>query len=141
MTIEESREYTPADISDMDRLMHELSATSYCSEEQLKAAVEDANCHVYVIREAEGIVATATLCVSHTPEFTLGGVEAVVTLSSCRGKGYGRLLMVHMMREAKRFGCVKLHLTSNPRRVAANALYQKLGFQLYNTNYYEYDIK
>nr|WP_320039516.1 GNAT family N-acetyltransferase [uncultured Bacteroides sp.] len=141
MTIEELTCYTAQDVQDMDRLMHELSATSYCSEEKQRAVCEDADSHVYIIRKEGHIVATATLCVSHTPEFTLGAVEVVVALCECRGMGLGRRLMEQILTEAKRFGCEKLHLTSNPRRVAANGLYQALGFKLYSTNYYEYDIK
>lgn len=140
MEVIELTTYSDTDVQDMDRLMHQLSATSYCNEEKLQKVMADAGCHLYVIRKDSHIVATATLCVSHTPEFTLGGVEAVVVDSDCRGMGLARQLMEHIFDEAKHFGCVKLHLTSNPRRVPANALYQKMGFQLYATNYYEKEI-
>lgn len=152
MEVVELTSFSEKDLLDIDGLMHQLSATSYCNEEKLQAVMEDAGSHLYVVRsssecsessdgsESGRIVATATLCVSHTPEFTLGGVEAVVVDSDCRGKGLARQLMERIFEESKRFGCVKLHLTSNPRRVAANALYQKMGFQLYATNYYEKEI-
>lgn len=140
MVIQELKSFSEADLRDMDKLMHQLSASSFCNEEKMQKVVDDAGCHLYVIRKEGRIVATATLCVCHTPEFTLGGVEAVVVDSDCRGMGLASQLMEHIFEEAKRFGCVKLHLTSNPRRVAANALYQKMGFQLYTTNYYEKEI-
>lgn len=140
MEVIELTEYSASDVQDMDGLMHQLSAASYCNEEKLQAVIEDAGCHLYVIRKEGRIVATATLCVSHTPEFTLGGVEAVVVDGSCRGMGLARQLMEHIVAEAKRFGCVKLHLTSNPQRVAANTLYHKMVFQLYATNFYEKEL-
>lgn len=154
MEVVELTSFSEKDLLDIDDLMHQLSTTSFCNEEKLQKVMEDADSHLYVIRKVQDvsdvsgvskglsgcIVATATLCVSHTPEFTLGGVEAVVVDSDCRGQGVARQLMEHILTEAKRFGCVKLHLTSNPRRVAANALYQKMGFQLYATNYYEKEL-
>ena len=50
--------YTPGDLSDLDALMHELSATSFCNEELLNNALNDANVHEYVIRDGGHIVAT-----------------------------------------------------------------------------------
>ena len=35
---EELNSYTPQDLADLDALMHELSATSFCNEELLKNA-------------------------------------------------------------------------------------------------------
>ena len=57
---EELSSYTPQDLADLDALMHELSATSFCNEELLKNALNDANVHVYVIRDEGHIVATGT---------------------------------------------------------------------------------
>lgn len=84
--------YTFQDLAELDRLMHELSATSYCNEELLKNALNETNVHVFVIREDEHIVATGTLCIKHTLEFTIADIESVVVSSRCRGKGTGRSL-------------------------------------------------
>lgn len=43
--------------------MHELSATSFCSEGLLLAALEDPNVHVYVIRSSEGRIVAVGRCV------------------------------------------------------------------------------
>ena len=135
--ITELTESSPADLQDLEALMHELSSRGTCTESQLRAVIEDGNSHLFILRESGHIVACATLCVSHTPEGTLGGVESVVVSSACRGKGYGRLLMEHLLQEATRLDCHKLHLTSRPSRVAANRLYQSLGFVLHETNCYQ----
>jgi len=139
--IEELKEFSPADLQDVDRLMRELSETSFCDEGILGRVMRDGNSHLYVLREKVHIVGCACLCVAHTPEFTLGFVESVTVLSTCRGKGYGRQLMEHLMVEAKRLGVQHLHLTSSPRRVAANGLYQSLGFVRYETNCYQLEFK
>ncbi len=49
--VDELSLYTSQDLKDIDMLMHELSATSVCNEEFLNKAVNDANVHVYVIRD------------------------------------------------------------------------------------------
>ena len=134
--IEELSSYIPQDLPDLDALMHELSATSFCNEELLNNALNDANVYVYVIRDEGHIVATGTLCIKHTLEFTIADIESVVVSSKCRGRGYGKELMTAMIEAAKGFGAHHIQLTSNPARLAANRLYQKLGFERYETNCY-----
>lgn len=58
----------------------------------MKAALSDANVHVFVIRVDGHIVATGTLCIKHTLEFTIADIESVVVSSRCRGRGYGKEL-------------------------------------------------
>ena len=135
--VEELRSYTSQELEELDGLMHELSATSGCDEELLKSALGDANVHVYVIRDSGHIVATGTLCIKHTLEFTIADVESVVVSSRCRGKGYGKELITAMVEAAKGFKVHHIQLTSNPKRVASNKLYQNLGFERYETNCYK----
>ena len=53
------------------------------------------------------IVATGTLCVKHTQEFTIADIESVVVSSKCRGRGYGKELIMAMVEAAKRMNtCV-----------------------------------
>lgn len=138
--VEELNAYTSQDAADLDILMHELSATSYCNETILNNVLNDDNSHVYVIREGGHIVATGTLCMMHTLEFTIAGIESVVVSSKCRGKGYGKELMTHIVNSAKGMPIQHLHLTSNPSRVAANEMYKKMGFVKYETNSYKMNL-
>ena len=138
--IEELLTYSPQDLLDLDALMHELSASSFCNKGLLEAALGDANVHVYVIRDDGRIVATGTLCIKHTLEFAIADIESVVVSSRCRGKGFGRELMSVMIDEAKGFQAHHIQLTSNPARVAANRLYQEMGFERYETNCYKMKI-
>ena len=134
--------YTPQDLADLDALMHELSATSFCNEELLNNALNDANVHVYVIRDGGHIVASGTLCIKHTLEFTVADIESVVVSSKCRGRGYGKELMTAMIEAAKKMNVhhIQLKLTSNPKRVAANQMYQNMDFERYETNCYKKEI-
>lgn len=138
--VEELITYSSQDLVDLDALMHELSTTSFCSKELLRNALDDANVHVYVIRDGGYIVATGTLCVKHTLEFEIADIESVVVSSQCRGRGYGRELVRHMIDVAKEMKVHHIQLTSNPARVAANRLYQELGFERYETNCYKMPV-
>ena len=134
--IEKLISYTAEDVTDLDLLMHELSVTSYCNERLLENVMKDDNSHMYVIRKEGHIIATGTLCVMHTLEFTIGCIESVVVNSNYRGQGYSRELMNVLVSFAKETGVHHLHLTSNPKREAANRLYRSMGFEQYKTNCY-----
>lgn len=135
--VEELLTFSLLDLEDIDMLMHELSSTSYCNESLLKNALNDENVRVFVIRKDGHIVATGTLCIKHTLEFTIADVESVVVSSKYRGRGYGKELMTAMKDVAKNLNVHHIQLTSNPKRVAANQLYQNMGFERYETNCYK----
>ena len=63
--VEELSCFSLQDLAELDALMRELSATSYCDEFLLSNALDDANVHVYVIRDERHIVATER-CASNT---------------------------------------------------------------------------
>ena len=128
--------YTDSDFSDLSVLMQELSSNIVLTRESLERMLADTNSHLYVAREEVRIVACASLCIYHQPFSTDASIESVVVSSKMRGKGLGRKLMEHLIAEASRMNVDCIHLTSNPKRVAANALYQKMGFVRNETNCY-----
>ena len=132
--------YLLQDVNDLNGLMHELSSSSYCNEYILDAILNDDNSHAYVIWKDGHIVAAGTLCVIHTLEFTNACIESLVVSPGQRGQGLGRQLVEHMIYDAKRMNIHSIHLTSNPKRVAANSLYQRMGFVRYETNCYVMEI-
>ena len=134
--MDELHTYTDSDFSDLAILMRELSANIVFTRESLDRMLADPNSHLYVIREEGRIVACASLCIFHQPFSTYATIESVVVSSKMRGKGLGRKLMQHLMAEAARMNVDCIHLTSNPKREAANALYQKMGFEKKDTNCY-----
>ncbi|MCQ2076710.1 MAG: GNAT family N-acetyltransferase [Bacteroidaceae bacterium] len=128
--------YTHSDFTDLASLMQELSGNIVFTRESLDRMLADPNSHLYVIREEGRIVACASLCIFHQPFSTDATIESVVVSSKMIGKGLGRKLMELLIGEAARMKVDCIHLTSNPKRVAANALYQKLGFERKETNCY-----
>lgn len=136
LTMHELLTYTPSDFTDLSILMKELSGNIVFTRESLERMLADPNSHLHVIREEGRIVACASLCIFHQPFSTDATVESVVVSSKMRGKGLGRKLMGYLIEEAEKLNVDCIHLTSNPKRVAANALYQKMGFVKNETNCY-----
>ena len=92
--------------------------------------------------EEDHIAGCATLCVYDSPTGQKASLEDVVVSSKNRGQGLGELLVQHVIEYARReLGNVDIHLTSRPHRVAANKLYQKLGFEKRETNAYEMRVR
>lgn len=132
--------YTPSDFTDLASLMQELSDNIVFTRESLDRMLADPNSHLYVIREENRIVACASLCIYHQPFSMDATIESVVVSSKMRGRGLGRKLMEHLLVEAARMKVDCIHLTSNPSRVVANALYQKMGFERKETNCYTMNL-
>ena len=65
-----------------------------------------------------------------------GWIEGLVVSENYRGQGIGRKLLEKVIEEAKKKGLKSLNLTSREERIAANKLYQKMGFIRYETNVY-----
>ena len=128
--------YTDSDFNDLSGLMQELSGSIVFTSESLERMLADPNSHLFVIREGGRIVACGSLCIFHQPFSTDATIESVVVSSKMRGKGLGRKLMEHLIEEAARMKVDCIHLTSNPKREAANALYQEMGFEKKETNCY-----
>lgn len=85
----------------------------------------------------EEMVGMATLCICTSPVGKKGWIEDVVISEKHRGKGWGKMLIVRLIAEGKQRGINSLNLTSRPERINANKLYQRLGFQMRETNVYK----
>jgi len=65
-------------------------------------------------------------------------IEDVIVDEAARGQGTGEALTRRALEIAKEGGAAHVTLTSNPRREAANRLYQRMGFIRRETNAYIY---
>lgn len=140
MEIQELLNYTQAQFEDLKQLMSELSDRVNFTQTDLMLVLKDSNCHLYVVLDGERVIGCATLCVFHSPTGTKASIEDVVVSSYYRGQHLGKQLMEYVLEQAKAYAPIELHLTSNPKRVAANKLYQSLGFQKKETNCYQMTI-
>src|SRR5574344_467509 len=141
MEIIELQTYTKPQFEELYQLVAQLSEGIKLTNTTLNQVIENKNAHLYCIIENEHIIGCATLCVFYSPSAKKASIEDVVVSSEYRGQHLGRKLMTYVLDEAKKMGTMELHLTSKPKRVAANALYQALGFKKKETNYYQMKIE
>lgn len=107
------------------------------STEQTEGSIERTEGSEEQAEGGEGrIVGCATLCVFCSPTGRKATIEDVVVSRECRGMHLGEQLVGHLIDTARRQAPIELHLTSKPIRVAANRLYQKMGFTRKETNCY-----
>lgn len=99
------------------------------------------HCMLLVARDEESIIGMLSLCHSVTPTGDKWWIEDVVVDESARGKGIGRRLASEAIDCVKANGGGQIELTSRPARIAANKLYQSLGFDKKETNVYVMKIK
>jgi ribosomal protein S18 acetylase RimI-like enzyme len=139
MKIEAIREPTDELRAAMARLLPQLSPSSPLPDgDFLAQMLAQPGCTLFVARPAEQqeIVGMATLILFHTPTGSHAWLEDVVVDEAWRGRGIGEQLTRTCIAAATQQGAKSLSLTSRPARVAANRLYQRLGFQPWQTNVY-----
>ncbi len=88
--------------------------------------------------DAGAILGVLTLIVYRVPTGVRARIEDVVVDESARGRGVAVELVQRALEIARAKGADGVALTSNPRREAANRLYQKVGFKKWETNVYFY---
>lgn len=87
------------------------------------------------------IAGILTLVIYRVPTGLRSIVEDVVVDEKMRQQGIAEALMFHAIKLARDAGASGVSLTSNPKREAANRLYQSIGFKRRETNAYYLDLK
>ncbi len=133
---------TDSQIADLLELMKELNAELTITPEMQRRAVAASGTRIFIAEnDAKRIVGCATLCIYESPTGRKASVEDVVVSSAYRGQGIGRTLLQCIIDFAgSKLSPIDLHLTSNPARVEANALYRALGFEQRDTNVYKMSL-
>lgn len=68
-------------------------------------------------------------------------VEDMIVDETFRGLGFGEKILLDLLEWAKKQEVEIVELTTNPKRLAANSLYKKIGFQFHETNHYLLKLK
>jgi len=110
-----------------------------------KKSIEDVICtkntHLFIAEDNNDIVGTLTLIFNKIPTGDKVWIEDVVVDKSARGKGVGNDLTQFAIQYVKDKNIKSINLTSSPERIAANKLYQRLGFEKRDTNVYRLMIE
>lgn len=133
--------YDPAHYEGVCRLLGQLTTRSITfTPAHYEALVTSPCSHLFLMQCDDRIVGMLTIGVYLSPTGSKAWIEDVVVDTDVRGCGYGRMLVAHAMAFAEQQGIATLMLTSNPRRIAANALYRSLGFGRKETNMYKLEL-
>ena len=118
-------------------LLEQLSSQEFTfTERELAALINDSSSTLFLLYAEGKIAGMLTLGTYLSPTGRKAWIEDVVVDSTYRGKGYGKMLVVHAIGYAHTLSPCTLMLTSNPTRIAANELYRASGFEPKITNVY-----
>ncbi|MFE4920387.1 GNAT family N-acetyltransferase [Streptomyces sp. NPDC056661] len=139
--VEIIREASEELVEAFSRLLPQLSTTAHPLDYEAvdRMVTCDANT-MLVARTSDAIVGTLTLVLLPLPSGLRARVEDVVVDSTARGRGAAGLLTEKALQIAGEAGARTVDLTSRPDRVAANRLYERLGFQVRQSTVYRFSI-
>jgi GNAT superfamily N-acetyltransferase len=121
----------------MQRFLDQLTSHPMTlTEPMFRQLLESANSHLFFLMKDEQIAGMLTVGIYHSPTGGKAWIEDVVVDETFRGQGLSKLLVAHAIEFVKSKRIPLLMLTSNPKRIAANKLYQAMGFERKETNVY-----
>lgn len=137
----EAKEVRNEYIDGINNLLGQLtSSPKEMNEALLQAIVESDRTHLFLAYIGNQMVGMATLAAYVIPTGTKAWVEDVVVDNNFRGMHIGKKLVNHVVEYTKKYCPCSLMLTSRPMRVAANKLYQSVGFEKRETNVYKIQV-
>ncbi|HUR18271.1 MAG TPA: GNAT family N-acetyltransferase [Acidimicrobiales bacterium] len=125
------------------RLIPQLSSSATAvGRAELAEMVEESGTHLLVARDQDAvIIGVLTLVVFRIPTGIRAWIEDVVVDQTARGRGVGEALARDALRIAVGSGAKTVDLTSRPIRRSANRLYERLGFEVRDTNVYRLELE
>ncbi|HSL43550.1 MAG TPA: GNAT family N-acetyltransferase [Anaerolineales bacterium] len=129
----------------LQRLVPQLGAHKHPpTKDEVVELIKSEASKLLVAREPDEngpIAGILCLTVYRVPTGLRSIIEDVIVDESMRRRGIGEALVQCAIELAREAGAEGVSLTSNPKREAANRLYQSLGFELRLTNPYFYKLK
>lgn len=129
--------YSPEYHEAMQRFLDQLTTNPMTlTEEMFRRLLVSENSHLFFLMKDEQIAGMLTVGIYHSPTGGKAWIEDIVVDETFRGQGLSKLLVAHAIEFTQSQGIPSLMLTSNPKRIAANKLYQAMGFGRKETNVY-----
>ena len=136
-SIIEIKTYSPEYLEAMQRFLDQLTTSPMkLTENMFQQLLKSENSHLFFLMKDEQIAGMLTVGIYHSPTGGKAWIEDVVVDETFRGQGLSKLLVAHAIEFVKAQQIPSLMLTSNPKRIAANKLYQAMGFERKETNVY-----
>jgi ribosomal protein S18 acetylase RimI-like enzyme len=137
--VEAVRQVTDELVEAVGRLLPQLSGSAApLGRDELTRIAGHQAITLFVARRGGVIVGMLTLVSFPLPSGQRARIEDVVVDRDARGQGVGTALTMAAVGLARRQGARSVDLTSRASRVAANRLYQQLGFERRDSNVYRY---
>lgn len=128
-----SAEYHEAMQRFLDQLTtHPMTLT----ETMFRQLIDSGNSHLFFLMKEGQIAGMLTVGIYYSPTGGKAWIEDVVVDEAFRGQGLSKQLVAHAIEFTQSKQIPSLMLTSNPKRIAANKLYQAMGFSRKETNVY-----
>ena len=128
-----SAEYHEAMQRFLDQLTtHPMTVT----ETMFRQLIDSENSHLFFLMKEGQIAGMLTVGIYYSPTGGKAWIEDVVVDEAFRGQGLSKQLVAHAIEFTQSKQIPLLMLTSNPKRIAANKLYQAMGFSRKETNVY-----
>ncbi|MBU1179287.1 GNAT family N-acetyltransferase [Patescibacteria group bacterium] len=127
-------------LEDINNLLGQLSSkeSKICLNDILRILKGDVE--ICIVFHKDKIVGMGSIHFTETFIRKVGIIEDVVVDKNYQGKRIGQSIVEVLINEARKNGVNCIDLTSNPKRVAAVALYKKLGFKERETNLYRLEF-
>ena len=136
-SIIEIKTYSPEYHEAMQRFLNQLTTSPMVlTEGMFQQLLASVNSHLFFIMKDEQIAGMLTVGIYYSPTGGKAWIEDVVVDETFRGQGLSKQLVAHAIEFVKSKQIPLLMLTSNPKRIAANKLYQAMGFERKETNVY-----
>ena len=136
-SIIEIKTYSPEYHEAIQRFLNQLTTSPMVlTESMFHQLLDSENSHLFFIMKEEQIAGMLTVGIYHSPTGGKAWIEDVVVDETFRGQGLSKVLVAHAIEFVKSQQIPLLMLTSNPKRIAANKLYQAMGFERKETNVY-----
>lgn len=141
--IEQLKTFSQGVTEAINHLLKQLNPQArILSDEDEKEIINDTSNRIFVVRESVGnkIIGMLTLIIINAQFVKKGILEDIVVDENYRGKGIGAKLINEAISLARHEKVSYIDFTSNPEKVAANNLYQRLGFKKRDTNAYRIEL-
>ena len=121
----------------MQRFLNQLTTHPMTlTETMFRQLIDSENSHLFFLMKEGQIAGMLTVGIYYSPTGGKAWIEDVGVDETFRGQGLSKRLVAHAIEFTQSKQIPLLMLTSNPKRIAANKLYQAMGFSRKETNVY-----
>ncbi|HUQ84737.1 MAG TPA: GNAT family N-acetyltransferase [Candidatus Limnocylindrales bacterium] len=139
VTIELLTKFSSKDAKNIKRLATRLGSNYQpLTDKDLKDIISSPTTYLFIARESQKkeLIGMATLAIYRIPYVKKANFDDLIVDDKYRGNGIGQQLVEKILLTANELGATYIDFTSNPKRIKANKLYEKLGFKKRDTNVY-----